>query len=364
MNWDNFFEGVDDYRVKGRCLHPLVDILMVILCGLLADCEDFEEIEDFGNDRINFLKTFLTLPNGIPSHDTMDRLMRHLDSTQLSQALTQWGHQLVQKLEYYQLCVDGKELRGTIESGHKHASVQVLSAWVRQIDASVSSLRISQKSNEIEATPQLLQVLDLQGATVTADALNCQQKTAQTIRDQGGDYLLCLKANQGALYEQVADQFARRGAALAAFVDLEKGHGRIDRRSVWVDEDLRWLDETQRWPGLKTVVMIRRERLHQPESQPTTEFYISSLVGRSGAEFAELIRGHWAVENQLHRHLDVNFGEDASRLAKDNAPQNLSILRTLALQLLKRFPEKLSIKRKRKKAARDNDYLTQVIAQI
>lgn len=364
MNWDTFFEGVEDFRVQGRCLHRLVDILMVILCGLLADCEDFEEIEDFGNDRLDFLRTFLTLPNGIPSHDTMNRLMRHLDPGQLSAALTRWGRQLVQQLDAYQLCVDGKELRGTIEPGHKHASVQVLSAWVRQLNASVGNLRIRQKTNELEATPELLQVLDLQGAVVTADALNCQKKTAQVILGQGGDYLLCLKANQGELHRQVADQFAQRHPVLAQWVDLEKGHGRIDQRTVWLDEDLRWLDETRQWPGLRSVVMVRRQRLDQPEAGATTEFYISSLAGKPLPEVAELIRGHWAVENQLHRHLDVTFSEDASRVVKDQAPQNLSTLRTLALQVLKRMPQNLSLKRKRKRAARDNDYLAQLLAQL
>ncbi len=161
MNWDNFFEGVEEFRVQGRCLHKITDIIMLILCSLVADCEDFEEIQDFGNDRIEFLKTFLDLPNGIPSHDTMDRLMRHLKADQLSGALGRCGRQLINQLSYYQVCIDEKEVRGTIEEGHKHASVQILSAWVRKVNASLGEIRITTKSNEIDATPQLLEVLDL-----------------------------------------------------------------------------------------------------------------------------------------------------------------------------------------------------------
>jgi predicted transposase YbfD/YdcC len=337
---------------------------MLILCGLLADCEDFEEIQDFGNDRLDFLKTFLDLPNGIPSHDTMDRMMRHLKSDQLSAALGRWGRELVSKLSHYQLCIDGKEIRGTILEGQKHASVQILSAWVREANAQLGQLRISEKSNEIDAAPKLLEVLDLHGAMVTADALNCQKKTVQTIIDGGGDYLLALKENQGIFFQQVADQFAKRKDNLACFVSLEKAHGRIDRREVWVDSDVRWLDSGLAWPGFKSIVMVQRERLHLAESKATISFYISSLENPNGETVADLVRGHWAVENQLHRHLDVTFSEDASRVRADNAAENLSILRKLALQLLKQLPDRVSLKRKRKKAARDNSFLTRVLKQI
>lgn len=364
MNWEDFFKGVDDYRVQGRCSHKLVDILMLILCGLLADCEDFEEIQDFGNDRIEFLKTFLELPHGIPSHDTMDRLMRHLRADQLADALAQWGHQLVSQLAQKQICVDGKEIRGTLLKGHKHASVQLLSAWVREANASLGELRIALKSNEIDAVPKLLQTLDLQGAVVTADALNCQKKTAATILAGGGDYLLSLKANQGALLEQVRDQCLRREAALEKAVRIDKEHDRIERRTLWLEQDLQWLDACQQWPGLRTVIMVQRERLHIADSKPVRSFYISSLRGKSAHEMADLIRGHWAIENQLHRHLDVTFGEDSCQVKADNAPQNLSVMRKLALQLLKRTPHTLSIKRKRKKAARDNDFLATVLQQL
>lgn len=337
---------------------------MLILCGLLADCEDFEEIQDFGKDRFEYLKTFLELPNGIPSHDTMDRLMRHLKADQLADALAKWGQELVSQLVHKQVCVDGKEIRGTIVEGHKHASVQILSAWVREANASLGELRIEVKSNEIDATPKLLQTIDLLGAVVTADALNCQKKTAETILTGGGDYLLSLKENQAGLFVEVRDQFARRQFALPKAVSLEKEHDRLDRRTVWVDEDLQWLDTSSKWPSLRTVVMVQRERLHVPGSKPTLSFYISSLTGKTADQMGDIIRGHWAVENQLHRHLDVTFSEDACQVRTDNAPQNLSILRKLALQLLKRTPDKVSIKRKRKKAARDNDFLTTVLQQL
>lgn len=364
MKWETIFEEVEDFRVQGRCLHRLTDILMIVLCGLIADCEDFEEIEDFANDRQAFLSTFLALPNGIPSHDTMNRVLRHLNPVSLSGCLTKWGREVVALLSEKQFCVDGKELRGTIppgrrSSGHKHASVQVVSAWVRQAGLSLGEVVIKEKTNEIEAVPELLQLLDLQGAIISADALNCQKKTAQVILDGQGEYLLGLKANQGSLFEQVRDHFARRQGTFRG--DWEKAHGRIERRDVWVEEDLRWIDAAQDWPGLACVVMTESIRLTEKGQESTKRFYISSLRGKTPQQMGEIIRGHWSVENHLHWHLDVTFGEDDSTLTKDNAPKNLSVLRKLALQLLTKIDVMASIKRKRKKAARDNGLLLQIL---
>lgn len=359
MNWETIFEEVEDFRVQGRCLHRLTDILMVVLCGLIADCEDFEEIEDFAHDRQAFLSTFLALPNGIPSHDTMNRVLRHLNPVSLSGCLSKWGREIVAALSEKHFCVDGKELRGTIPPGHKHASVQVVSAWVRQGGLSLGEVVIGEKTNEIEAVPELLQLLDLQGSVVSADALNCQKKTAQVILDGQGDYLLGLKANHGSLFEEVRDYFARRQGGLQG--DWEKAHGRIERRNIWVEEDLRWIDSARDWPGLTRVVMAESVRLTAAGEESTKRFYISSLRGKTPQQMGELIRGHWSVENHLHWHLDVTFGEDDSPLTKDNAPKNLSVLRKLALQLLTKIDLKASLKRKRKKAARDNGVLFQIL---
>lgn len=357
------FAGLRDFRVEGRCLHRLSDILVLVLCGVLADCDDFAQIADYGRDNELFLKQELglSLVNGIPSEDTLWRVMRRLKPEPVQQCLQACYREIGISLAGKHLCIDGKELRGTVPSGSKHALVQLVSVWVAQEGLSFGQVAVDKKSNEITAIPALLELVDCPGAVITIDAIGCQKAIAQKIVDQQADYIIGLKQNQGALYEQVSQWLVRQKPALPCYQERDKDHGRGEKRSVYVCQDLDLLEATQQWVGLQGAVMVETARWVKGSEQISTRFYISSLPGKEPQAYARLIREHWGIENKLHWHLDVSFREDASQVKKDNGPQNMSAIRKLALFIIGRDNNKMSIKRKRKKAARDNQFLLNLL---
>jgi len=353
------FAVLRDFRVEGRCLHSLSDILVLVLCGVIADCDDFAQIVDYGTDNEHFLRQELglNLSNGIPSEDTLWRVMRRLKPEALQECLQACYLDMGISLAGKHLCIDGKELRGTVPSGKKHALVQLVSVWVAAEGLSFGQLAVGAKSNEITAIPALLELVDCPGATITIDAIGCQKTIAQKIVDQQADYIIGLKQNQGELYEQVSQWLTKQKPALPCYREWDKDHGRGERRSVYVCQDLALLEATQQWAGLQSVVMVETTRWVKESEQTSTRFYISSLGGKEPEVYAGFIRGHWGIENKLHWHLDVSFGEDASQLRKDNGPQNMSAIRKLALFIIGKDNSKMSIKRKRKKAARNNHFM-------
>ena len=358
-----FFE-IDDPRQEGKCFHELADILMIVLCGYLADCEGFEEVYDYACDKENVLRGFLELPCGIPSHDTLNRVFRRLDPTQLETLLTNWGKEIVGLLTQKQLIVDGKQLRGTVEAGHKQATVQIVSVWAEKERLRLAQSQIADKTNEITAIPDLLKPLDITGSIVTIDAIACPKTITELIIDKKADYLNGLKANQDGLYEQVVDWFERVRPTLQADVSRDLGHGRAEKRTVWVSENLTLIDAATGWTGLKSVVCVASSRWLNGKEQSTNRFYISSLSGYSAAQMGQYIRRHWSIENEQHWHLDITFDEDGSQVRRDHAPHNLTTVRKLALGLISREPAKMSLKRKRKKAARDDVYLMTLLSQL
>ena len=358
-----FFE-IDDPRQEGKCFHQLCDILMIVLCGYLADCEGFEEIYDYACDKEDILREFLQLPCGIPSHDTLNRVFRRLEPTQLETLLTSWGKEIVGMLAQKQLIVDGKQLRGTVEAGHKQATVQIVSLWAEKERLCLAQSQIADKTNEIKAIPDLLKPLDITGSVVSIDAIGCQKTITQLIIDKKANYVIGLKANQDGLYEQIADWFERIKPGLQADVSRDLGHGRAEKRTVWLSENLTLVDAAVGWAGLKSVVCVESSRWIGDKQQFSKRFYISSLSGSSATMMSHFIRRHWSIENEQHWHLDVTFGEDACQVRKDHAPRNLTTIRKLALGLISRDPAKMSLKRKRKKAARDDAYLMTLLSQI
>lgn len=358
-----FFE-IDDPRQEGKCFHQLTDILMIVLCGYLADCEGFEEIHDYACDKHDVLAEFLELPCGIPSHDTLNRVFRRLEPTQLESLLTNWGKAIVGLLAQKQLIVDGKQLRGTVEAGHKQAAVQIVSVWAEKERLCLAQSQIANKTNEIKAIPDLLTSVDIAGSVVSIDAIGCQQPIAELIIDKKADYLIGLKANQGGIYEQVVGWFERTLPSLPAHTSRDLGHGRAEKRTVLVSEKLDLLDAVDGWVGLKSVVCVASSRWLNSKEQLSKRYYISSLTGYSAAQMGEYIRRHWSIENEQHWHLDLTFGEDACQVRKDHAPRNLTTVRKLALGLISREPAKMSLKRKRKKAARDDAYLMRLLSQL
>jgi predicted transposase YbfD/YdcC len=293
MNLPERFSSIEDFRVQGRCLHQLGDILGLVLCGTLSDCDDFSEIEDYGHDNLELLRQELglELANGVPSQDTLERVIRHLDSGQLEACFKACLEGL--SLQGRHLRLDGKELRGTVPAGRKHALVQMVNVWVDELSVSFGQLQVEQKSNEITAIPALLDTVDCQGSVVSIDAIGCQREIAGKIVDKQADYVIALKANQGGLYEQVADFMEKRKESLPLFQSLDKDHGRGERRRVYLAQDIGLVDEAGKWPGLRSLLLVERERITAlGKVQSQRQFYISSLAGASPQACSAYVRGH------------------------------------------------------------------------
>lgn len=361
---EGFFWEVTDFREEGRCLHELSDIILLVLCGLLADCETFEEIYDYACDKEPLLRRLLALPAGIPSCYTLQRVFRHLNPVELEASLTRWGQDLMHLLVGHQLVIDGKQLRGTRLPGQRQAPVQLVSVWAAEQRLCLAQTQVAAKRNELVAIPQVLDLVEVCGHVVSIDAMGCQRAIAATLVERGADYRLALKDNQRTLAEQVRRHFAPLLAQPPAFVQWEKDHGRAEERRVWTSRNLDLVEETAGWAGLSTLVCVQTWRWQQGREQRSTRYYLSSLTDASAAQLAGYVRGHWGIENHLHWHLDVTFAEDACRCRQGHAPRNLATLRKLALTLLRREPTKMSLNRKRKKAARDDAFLFQLLAQL
>jgi predicted transposase YbfD/YdcC len=364
MDVAEFFFEVDDPRRDGSCFHLLSDIIMLVLCAYLADCEGFVEVHDYAIDKQEVLAEFLVLPCGIPSHDTINRVFRRIDPTQLEAALSQWGQHLVGLLTGKQLAIDGKQLRGTTPAGHKQANVQLVTVWVEAHRLTLAQQQVADKSNEITAIPELLKPIDIEGSLVTIDAIACQTDIVALIVGKKADYLISLKANQGTLYDQVVDHFERHCIPNNQFISRDLGHGRAEKKTVWVSGELALIDAADGWCGLQSVVRVESECWRSGKRQHTYRYYISSLENPAAERVCRAIRRHWSIENEQHWHLDVSFEEDACQVRCDHAPRNLSTIRKLALGLITQESSKMSLKRKRKKAARDDAYLKTLLSQL
>lgn len=364
MDVADFFFELDDPRQDGKCYHVLSDIVLIVLCGYLADCEGFVEVYDYACDKRESLKEFLELPCGIPSHDTLGRVFCLLDPLQLESLLMRWGKQIVGLLVGKQLAVDGKQLRGTIEAGSKQASVQIVSVWAQGERLCLAQSEVADKTNEITAIPDLLRPLDIKGALVSIDAIGCQKDIVELIVGKEADYLIGLKENQDGLREQVADWFERVGTSEPVSVSRDLDHGRAEKRTVYVCEQLDMLDAVEEWEGLSSIACVETCRWLNGKEQKTKRYFISSLSGCNAERMGRYIRQHWGVENHQHWHLDVTFEEDRCTVRRQNAPRNLTTIRKLALGLISREPTKISLRRKRKKAARDDLYLKKLLTQL
>lgn len=357
----SYFSEVQDFRVQGRCLHYLWDILGLILCGVIADCDDFIEICDYGEANIDFLRKELgfDFPNGIPSEDTLERVCKRLNPKEIEKAYSNILRDM--SLLDKQICIDGKELRSCKPKGRKHSLVQMLNVWVSEHQLSFGQIKVAEKSNEIHAIPQVLAMIDCQGSVISIDAIACQKEVVAKIIGQKADYVIALKKNQKELYEQAESEFLRQKSGLASWVSRDLGHARAEERRVYVLDNLSFIETSQHWQGLNTMVLVERIVWQNGKETKSNAMYMSSLKNVSPEKMAKYIRNHWSIENQLHWQLDVTFGEDNSRIRKENAIINLHLIRKWALFLLKKDTEKISLKRKRKKAARNNQYLKKLL---
>jgi len=361
MESTDFFSGIADPRVVGRTTHLLCDILLLSLCAVICGADDFEDIENYGKEKEAFLREFMSLPGCIPSHDTIDRVFRMICPKELSSCLSRHSKGILEYLGKYHVGIDGKVLRGTAVSGHKKSGLCIVSAWASEQSLCLGQLRMDSKSSEKTAIPALLGELDLKQAIVSIDAIACTQSVAEMIIDKGGDYILALKGNQKNLYLEAQGEFERQKPGLKPDIWEDFGSGRIERRTAFVLDELRFIDEASRWKGAKAVFVVEACReFPDGKKQEQTRFYISSL-SLSPEEANKAVRSHWSIENSLHWQLDISFNEDRSRIAKDNAPENMACMRKIALQLITPIKGKQSIKSCRKIAGWNNDFLLDIL---
>lgn len=362
MSLLTYLAEVPDFRRENKNFrHKLLDILVVSVLAVLSGADDFEEIAWFGQQKEAVFRRHLALPNGIPSHDTFRRVFQGLDATRFNACFLAWMRQVLPPDEVEQVCIDGKTLRG---SGPQ--ALHVVSAVASAQGLSLAQVAGQGKGQELGAVPELLALLDVRGCLVSLDALSCQPAIAAQITQQGGDYLLALKGNQAGLLAEVERALKQVPAANALQTwSLASGNTPLCTR-VGVQTDLRWVDEQGRWPGLAALVQVQTTRhpVTGPAQPQPVRYYLSSRSGLTPLQAQAAVRGHWAIENKLHWHLDVTLGEDAHRLRDQQAAQNLTLVRKMALNLLQRDPMRVSLKKKRKRLGWDDTYLEELLTHI
>ncbi len=360
-----YFRRLKDPRVVGRSRHLLTDIIALAICGVIANCDDWADIVQFAQQRLGWFKRFLALPAGVPSHDTFERVFAKLEPRALERCCLDWLRAVAGMVGLEHIAIDGKTLCGSANSSW--GPLHLVSAWATQANLTLGQVAVDGKSNEITAIPRLLELLDLHGALVTIDAIGCQKEIAKQIAARGGDYVLIVKSNQERLRQDIEATLERalegelpQGVVLQHRT-TESGHGRQEERSYVVVHDVQRIRDRSAWPGLTTVGMYANERSVNGETTTEVRYFIGSR--KMGVRrYAQVLRNHWRIENNLHWQLDISFGEDASRIQDRQRAANFAVLRKLALSLLKQNPRKDSIARKRKAAALDREFLAQILA--
>jgi predicted transposase YbfD/YdcC len=367
------FQTLEDPRIERTKKHNLLDILVIALCTLLTGGDGFQDMELFGKSKHAWLQTFLALPHGIPSHDTFGRVFARLNPRRFQECFLSWTQAVAQLTQGTLVSLDGKTVKASFDRATAASPLHMLSAWCSDNGGLViGQTRTDSKSNEITAIPDLLQLLAIQGCIVTIDAMGCQTAIAAQIQDQGGDYLLALKANHKKAYKAIKAHFHQeiehhltwrnKENFFDAFDDT---HGRTVRRRLWTITDLTGLPELAKWPGLQTVIVVETIRMAHQHAPVTSDyrFYLASLV-RSATTFVTMIRQHWDIENKLHWSLDVTFNEDRCRIRKDHAAENMVALRHVALNLLRQEPSRrISLRQKRLLCGLDENYLLTVLSR-
>ncbi len=361
------FGQIDDPRLERKKRHSLIDIIAITICAVIAGADGWTHIEEFGRAKEEWLRTFLKLENGIPSHDTFGRFFSLLNPTVFQQCFINWVRALQPQVEGV-VAIDGKTARRSHDQTQGKKAIHVVSAWATSNGLSLGQTKVNDKSNEITAIPELIKLLELRGCLITIDAMGCQREIAQTIVDAGADYLLAVKGNQETLAEDVEQEFKEAMAQDFAHMDhqyyetLEKNHGRTEKRQYWLTKDIAGLGPLERWPQLAAMAMCRATRTVKGETSIEDRFFITSNTHGNVEKIATAIRAHWQVENCLHWVLDVAFDEDQCRIRAGYAAENLATIRRLALNALKADKTtKVGVKTKRKRAGWDTDYLCKTL---
>jgi predicted transposase YbfD/YdcC len=360
------FKDLEDPRQRGKVVYPLEEILLLCLLAVLAGAETIVDIARFGQKKLSLLRRFRAFGDGTPAHDHLGDILATLEAEQFQRCFVAWVAALT-GVAAEVIAIDGKTLRRSYQKKGAKAPIHMISAFAARQRLVLGQIKVAEKSNEIVAIPRLLEMLAIEGAIVTIDAMGCQRDIAQTILDKKADYVLALKGNQGTLRQDVelfaAEQKAGgfKDTKISHHESLDGNHGRIETRTTTVIHDVGWLQERHRWPGLKAVVMVESTREIGDKVEHETRFYITSLVWLAH-QIGPVIRSHWAVENSLHWVMDMTFRDDECRLRTDHAPANFTTLKHMALNLIRRAPGKDSIRLRRKVASWDDDFLASLIA--
>jgi len=369
---EEHFSKIEDPRLERNKLHKLIDIIVIAICGVICGADNWVDIEMFGNKKESWLRQFLELPNGIPSHDTFGRVFGLLKADQFQECFYEWVKAVNQVTDGQVIAIDGKQLRGSMDNYLGKGAIYMVNAWASDNHLALGQRQVAEKSNEITAIPELLAMLEISGSVITIDAMGCQTEIARQIVDQQGNYVLAVKQNQGNLHEDIAylfESYLKENDPLH-FIDdycktVEKNHGRIEIRQCWTlstehhQSSVRRLTE---WEQVHSLILIISERRIGDKVTTQARYFISSLPP-DAKNLLMIVRSHWGIENSLHWVLDIVFDEDHCRIRKDNAPQNLAVIRQMALNLLKNEKTaKGGVKAKRLQAAWDENYLLKLLS--
>ncbi len=361
------FSVIKDPRLERTKKHKLIDIFVITICGIICGVETWAEIEEWAQLSEEWLKKYLDLAYGIPSHDTFGRVFSLLEPEVFKRQFIEWVKEVSKATEGRVVSIDGKTVRRSFDHGKGKKAIHLVNAWCQENQLLLAQEKVSEKSNEITAIPKLLEILDLKGCIVTIDAMGCQTEIASKIIAKKADYVLTVKKNQKALYADITPYF--EGLNLEKPKDhydwyqtLEKDHGRIEKRTYCTFSNIQWLKDKHSWPGLASITQVVSERTLHNRSSKEIRYYVSSLAVPA-KKIGHAIRSHWGIENSCHWVLDVTFNEDCSRVRTGHAPENLSLLRKTAINLLKQESSlaKKSIRLKRLNASKNSDYLARVI---
>ncbi len=370
-----FLSELSDPRKRASsCDHNFTDILVIAICAIISGADTWEEMQEFGEEKEDWFRSFLELPFGIPSHDTFYRVFCLLDPDKFQECFTRWVQSAypealdIPDSDAEIIPIDGKAIKGSRGKGKGKKAVHIVSAWSTKLSLVLGQKKVDKKSNEITAIPELLEAIDLKGSVITADAISCQKSIAETCVSQEADYLLAVKGNQKTLHHDIqvaAEEHWRshpKEAISATFFEHEnEGHGRQEYRCCWVFDELTALSTSEEWAGIKQFGVVQSDRTIDGKATTALRFYISSKAF-TAREMLNATRQHWEVENNLHWMLDIAFNEDACQTKEEHAAENLSTLRRIALNILKAdITSKKSIKTKRKKAGWSSKYLAQLL---
>jgi len=360
------FNEVEDPRRGDNKRHKFIDIIGIALCAITSGAESYNGIEEFAEASEEWLRKYFELPNGIPSHDTFNRVFSQIDPKQFQKSFNNLMQSLANLIDGEVVSIDGKTLRGSSCDSSNQKAIHMVSAWANENQVVLGQIKTEEKSNEITAIPKLIELLELENTIVTIDAMGTQKKIAETIIENKADYILALKKNQETLHDNVElffDSIIKNeinDISVFKITTKEKDHGRIETRKYYLVNDISWLDNKENWKSIKSIGMVERKRVIGDKETFERSYYITSL--ESIESFSKGVRQHWGVENKLHWVLDVSFNEDKCRARKDNSAQNLAVLRHLALNLLREEKtSKKSLNLKKYKCALDKRYLEKVI---